>query len=122
MVKSRTEFLKLRDAAIMIEKIARGSMQRPKYKIMVQEAIEEARVNSKLAALQKRLADAEMKWIQADKARIAAEKKAADGVRSAPQSTVEPVAEVSVADDRNDESTLKGISLQQKALIDESGK
>jgi len=43
---------------------------------MVVEAEEEARVNTKIAALQKRLADAEMKWIKADKARIEAEKRA----------------------------------------------
>ena len=46
---------------------------------MVAEAEEEARVNTKIAALQKRLAAAEMKWIQADKARIEAEKRASGG-------------------------------------------
>jgi hypothetical protein len=46
---------------------------------MVVEAEEEARVNTKIAALRKRLADAEMKWIKADKARIEAEKRASGG-------------------------------------------
>lgn len=46
---------------------------------MVAEAEEEARVNTKIAALQKRLADAEMKWIKADKARIEAEKRVSAG-------------------------------------------
>lgn len=54
-------------------------MQRPVYRTMLAEAEEEARVNSKIAALQKRLADAEMKWIKADKARIQAEKRASSG-------------------------------------------
>ena len=64
-----------RSSAIMIQKIWRGALQRPVYRAMVAEAAEEARVNTKIAALQKRLADAEMKWIKADKARIHAEKK-----------------------------------------------
>jgi hypothetical protein len=63
-------------SAIVIQKIWRGSLQRPVYRTMLAEAEEEARVNSKIAALQKRLADAEMKWIKADKARIQAENKA----------------------------------------------
>jgi hypothetical protein len=63
-------------SAIEIQKIWRGSLQRPVYRTMLAEAEEEARVNSKIAALQKRLADAEMKWIKADKARIQAENKA----------------------------------------------
>lgn len=41
---------------------------------MLAEAKEEARVNSKIAALQKRLADAEMKLIRADKERVLYEK------------------------------------------------
>jgi myosin heavy subunit len=56
--------------AIYIQKIWRGALQRPKYPIMLAEAKEEARVNSKIAALQKRLADAEMKLIRADKERV----------------------------------------------------
>ena len=116
---SKTVFIKKKTAAIMVQKISRGAMQRPKYKQMLKEAAEEARVNSKLAALQKRLADAEMKWIQADKARIVAEKKAA-GVTGADESQVQ--AQTPAATGTEEESTLKGISLQQKALIDESGK
>jgi len=63
-------------ATFHIQKIWRGAIQRPRYRAMVAEAKEEARVNTKIAALQKRLADAEMKWIKADKARINAEKRA----------------------------------------------
>ena len=76
--------VKCKEAAIMIEKIARGAIQRPKYRQALKEAEEEARVNSKLAALQKRLKEAEMKWIQADKQRIAAEKRA-EGIVGSPE-------------------------------------
>jgi hypothetical protein len=66
-------------ASLCIQKIWRGAIQRPRYRAMVVEAEEEARVNTKIAALRKRLADAEMKWIKADKARIEAEKRASGG-------------------------------------------
>jgi len=69
-------FMKSRSAAIEIQRIWLGAIQRPKYRDLVIEAKEEARVNSKLSALQKRLAAAEMKWIQSEKARIEAEKRA----------------------------------------------
>ena len=78
---------------------------------MLEEAREEARVNTKLAALQKRLADAEMKWIRADKARIEAEKRAA-GV---PAST-------EVLDEKKEEEGSTQNPEDQKALIDESTK
>ena len=61
IMKARSHLLKSRSSAIYIQKICRGSLQRPKYRLMLEEAREEARVNTKLAALQKRLADAEMK-------------------------------------------------------------
>jgi len=122
VVIAKTAFIKNKNAAIIIQKISRGSMQRPKYKILLKEAAEEARVNSKLAALQKRLADAEMKWIQADKARIAAEKKAAGVTINEVETVPTPVIQAEAEPKSEEESTLKGISLQQKALIDESGK
>eukprot|EP00594_Rhizosolenia_setigera_P000022 CAMPEP_0178941548 /NCGR_PEP_ID=MMETSP0789-20121207/1467_1 /TAXON_ID=3005 /ORGANISM="Rhizosolenia setigera, Strain CCMP 1694" /LENGTH=1365 /DNA_ID=CAMNT_0020620793 /DNA_START=92 /DNA_END=4192 /DNA_ORIENTATION=+ len=127
---AKSDLQKKKEAAVYIQKMTRGAIQRPIYKQLKVEAAEEARVNSKLAALQKRLADAEMKWIQADKARIEAEKKAAAGqaaagagavpVQAAPLAVPAPQAGF-VSDEPSDDS-LKGISLQQKALIDESGK
>ena len=55
-----------RSSAITIQKIARGSRQRPVYRAALKEAKEEAVVNKKIAALQKRLADAEMKLLKAN--------------------------------------------------------
>lgn len=103
-----------KSAAIAIQKIGRGSCQRPKYRILLAEAREEAKVNTKLAALQKRLAEAEMKWLQADKQRIEAEKRAA-GVAAAPaEEAVLPAATTATAQGEN-------TAEQQHALIDESG-
>lgn len=81
-------FVECKKAAVTIQKISRGAIQRPKYRQALKEAEEEARVNSKLAALQKRLKEAEMKWIQADKQRIAAEKRA-EGLVSSPGGVAE---------------------------------
>ena len=64
--------------AIEIQRIWKGAIQRPRYRDLMEEAKEEARVNTKLAALQKRLASAEMKWIQSEKVRIEEEKRASE--------------------------------------------
>jgi len=110
--------LKCKDAAVVIEKTARGAIQRPKYRQALKEAEEEARVNSKLAALQKRLKEAEMKWIQADKQRIAAEKRAesiSDG--TAPALPAVPSTPTTHAEE---EEKKTDFSPNQQALITES--
>ena len=109
--RAENNLKKAKSASIYIQRIARGSMQRPKYRIMLKEAEEEARVNSKLAALQKRLQEAEMKWIMADKARIEAEKRATGSSGAAPVD-VQPAVEASSNDGEKQED--------QKALFDES--
>jgi myosin heavy subunit len=114
---------KCKRATIVVQKIVRGALQRPKYRQALKEAEEEARVNSKVAALQKRLHEAEMKYFQADKKRIEAEKRAAgisgdvptDALADTPtEAPVEAPALVS------EEKTEGPESAQQKALIDES--
>ena len=62
---ARKNYEACRSSAIAIQKIARGSIQRPKYRMALKEAREEAVVNKKIAALQKRLAEAEMKLLKA---------------------------------------------------------
>ena len=113
MYVCRKLFLKWKEAAILIQKIARGAIQRPKYIIMKKEAEAEARMNSKLAALQKRLNAAEMKYFQADKARVEAEKKAEDLVASG--------AIIGVGEDKPQAAEGEIMTAQQKALFDESG-
>ena len=84
---------------------------------MLAEAEEEARVNTKIAALQKRLADAEMKWIKADKARIIAEKRVSGDGHTAVSSSEEASDEVEA---KNTESGVGGGG--NKELLDESTK
>jgi folate-dependent phosphoribosylglycinamide formyltransferase PurN len=118
MFVARKRYIRSRVAAVLMQKIWKGALQRPIYVTMLEEAKEEARVNTKLAALQKRLADAEMKWILADKARVEAEKRA-DGTS---------VSSV-VVDEKKEEQEQKEKEEQpvessddQKALLDESTK
>ena len=103
---------KCKSASTTMQKIVRGALQRPKYRQALKEAAEEARVNSKLAALQKRLQEAEMKFFQADKMRIEAEKRAA----GAPVASVDVPSLVS--EDKSAPSSPG--SAQQQTLIDES--
>ena len=63
---ARKNYEACRSSAIAIQTIARGSIQRPKYRLALKEAKEEAVVNKKIAALQKRLAEAEMKLLKAN--------------------------------------------------------
>lgn len=104
---------KCKCASTVMQKIVRGALQRPKYRQALKDAEEEARVNSKLAALQKRLQEAEMKFFQADKMRIEAEKRAA----GAPPVSVE--APSLVSEDKSTAPSSPG-SAQQQTLIDES--
>lgn len=93
---------------------------------MLEEAKEEARVNTKLAALQKRLADAEMKWIMADKARMEAEKRAEAGGGGGSAGSAGPTTPtasdgapvVATSEEKKEEDK----SDDQKALLDESTK
>jgi len=79
---------KCKGAATQIQKIVRGACQKKNYLVMLEEAKEEARVNTKLVVLQKRLVDVEMKWIKADKAHIEAEKKLSAGDTNIPNMNV----------------------------------
>jgi myosin V len=107
--------LRCRKATIEMQRIIRGAIQRPKFRQALKEAEEEARVNSKLAALQKRLQEAEMKFFQADKLRIEAEKRAAGvTVESTAASVVPSTDESAPAVDAPPGTD------QQKELIDES--
>jgi hypothetical protein len=107
-------------AAVTIQKTARGAIQRPKYRVALKEAEEEARVNAKVAAMQKRLQEAEMKLIQADKKRIEVEKNAqsigSPGVFH-PESPTTSTRAADKADEKKEETHLP---VGQQALIDES--
>lgn len=75
ILAARCILARSRSASVTIQRIWRGALQRPIYQVMLQEAEEEARVNAKIGALQKRLKEAERKWIEAEKAKTAAESR-----------------------------------------------
>lgn len=79
-------------------------------------------MNSKLAALQKRLHDAEMKWFQADKKRIEAEKRAAGLEEKGGLASEEglSVTDVAALEGPVVSTDAPPSSDQQKALIDDS--
>jgi len=55
------------DAAIVIQSMVRGCLQRPKYKQALFEKKEEAKLENQLQALQKKLEEAEAKRLEAEK-------------------------------------------------------
>lgn len=73
-----------RKAAVAIERIARGSIQRPKFRVALHEKREEAKLENQLRTLQKKLEEAEQKRIEAEKC---AEEKAQKAVQEYRDST-----------------------------------
>jgi myosin V len=110
-----TRFLAWRSAAVIIQKIARGALQRPKYRVALFEKREEAKLENQVRALQRKLEEAE-------KRRLEAEKKAEASVVAASAAAIQeekkevdsPASSMTGQDDN-------GMS-NQHTLMDESGK
>mmetsp|Transcript_24855 Transcript_24855/g.71869 ORF Transcript_24855/g.71869 Transcript_24855/m.71869 type:complete len:1419 (-) Transcript_24855:699-4955(-) len=90
---ARKNYEACRSSAVDIQKIARGSIQRPKYRVALKEAKEEAVVNKKIAALQKRLAEAEMKLIKANGGVVRVASKEPSAAEESKEEEVGEVAE-----------------------------
>jgi len=121
-------FKELKTAAVTIQACARGARQRPLFRVALKEAVEEAKLENQLKALQKRLEEAETK-------RIEAEKRADEGSVHTKTKTVVvykdaegseenkaevPAAKVNV--EQPPAPVLIGqLSEKQQSLIDESG-
>lgn len=132
----------LRKAAIAIQAIARGAIQRPKYRRDIVEKREEAKLENQLKSLQRKLEEAESRRIQAEKEaedqRIEAEKKA----KEAPEPVVVYRERPPTAEEANEETesvkkpvvepppvvtvapppVVGQLTEQQQNLMDESGK
>lgn len=78
MAVAITNLRRHREAARSIQKIARGSIQRPKFRKALHEKREEAKLENQLRALQKKLEEAEKRRIEAEKS---AEEKAQQAVQ-----------------------------------------
>lgn len=133
MVVALASFKKHRNAAVLIQAIARGSIQRPKFREELAEKIEEAKLENQLKSLQRKLEEAEAR-------RIEAEQKAAAPVVVYREATTEekkaeagadgddkPPAEVTTApiDSASTSAAARSggqLTSQQQTLMDESGK
>jgi myosin-5 len=102
----KVRYAKTKTAAVCIQRTTRSALCRPVYKQMLLDAKNEAVVNEKVAMLQKRLAEAEMKWFQAEKQRIEAERRFSSD-------------EFQTGSHANE--LKEGLTSLNKALINESG-
>jgi myosin heavy subunit len=81
-----TSYLKIhRKAAIVIQAMSRGALQRPKFRAALHEKREEAKLENQLRALQRKLEEAEQRRIEAEKM---AEEKAQKAVQEYRDSTI----------------------------------
>ena len=127
----RRRFLDKKVAAVSIQTMVRGSLQRPKYRQALIDKKEEAKLENQLIALQRKLEEAEAKRIEAEKQ---AEIKAAAAVK---QYKEEKESQESQSEDsKNENKTNKEVTAQeeeatviiddqtteQQKLMDESGK
>lgn len=127
----RRRFLDKKVAAVSIQTMVRGSLQRPKYRQALIDKKEEAKLENQLIALQRKLEEAEAKRIEAEKQ---AEIKAAAAVK---QYKEEKESQESQSDDsKNENKTNEEVkaaeeeatviiddqTTEQQKLMDESGK
>ena len=139
MLRLALDYKQKRRSAMAVQKIIRGALQRPKYKLALIERREEAKLENQVVALQRKLEEAERRRMEAEKK--AEEKAQAQVVVStevAREKSVSKSAEEKKADDKHDVAdeesetssltnpeepkTQHGLSSQQQALMDESGK
>jgi len=136
-----------RRAAVVVQTMVRGALQRPKYRIAIHEKREEAKLENQVRALQRKLEEAEARRVEAEKmaeekARRAvqeyreekkdatrAEESAVSSVASFATPTQSAVASSSIASLASSNKsppqspTSRGqLSEQQQHLMDESGK
>ena len=76
IVRDRYAFLRKKAAIVPIQAMVRGALQRPKYRQALIDKKEEAKLENQLAALQRKLEEAEAK-------RVAAEKEAEERAKAA---------------------------------------
>ena len=121
---ARAFFKKNRMAVVAIQAIARGTIQRPRFRRELQEKRDEAKLENQLKILQRKLEEAEQKRMEAEKR--AAEKprevfvvkeSGADEAGTEKKSEVTAPTEASV-----NALTLGQLTAQQQNLMDESGK
>lgn len=138
---NRRRFHKAIHATIILQAMIRGCLQRPKYKRALNEKKEEAKLENQLRSLQKKLEEAELKRLEAEKeaeGRITAAMKEFKEreTRKAKEDAASAVAHEELDDfgvkeqhrkpnhelsDTNDQSA-QDLTAEQQQLMDESGK
>jgi len=125
----RSRYLKMRAASVVVQRIMRGALQRPKFRQALIDKKEEAKLENQLRALQRKLEEAEAK-------RIDAEKEAVQRATQAIQDEAKAKAAREAAEEekkqkeeeeekrKSDEEDLQRdhrIQEEQQKLMDESG-
>jgi hypothetical protein len=128
MTVAATTLKKCRTAAIVVQAIIRGALQRPKFQTALIERREEAKLENQVVALQRKLEEAETRRIDAERL---AEERARRTIEEYRESAHEekkeasfstPVAEHNAEDPEDLLPTAGQLSAQQQTLMDESGK
>jgi len=126
-----------RRAAVAVQTMVRGALQRPKFRVALHEKREEAKLENQVLALQRKLEEAEARRIEAEKkaeekARRAVEEfreEKKDSRASSPTPVTpmdgpsSPLTSKSPGSAVSPQSPTRGqLSAQQQTLMDESGK
>jgi myosin V len=120
-IKVLTRFLAWRSAAVRIQKIARGAIQRPRFRAALVERREEAKLENQVLALQRKLEEAEKRRVEAEK-KAEASVVAATNVAASKVLAQDEKKEVDSPSSSLNGQDDTGISQQQHTLMDESGK
>ena len=125
----RRRFLKMKVAAVVVQTMVRGGLQRPKYRQALIDKKEEAKLENQLVALQRKLEEAEAKRVEAEKQ---AEAQAAAAVQQykeehenqdEPQTDNTTTGESQTANQGHDTSfEVDEQTAEQQKLMDESGR
>lgn len=124
-----------RRASIVAQKIVRGALQRPKYRVALVERKEEAKLENQVVALQRKLEEAERRRVEAEKR---SEEKAHKAIEEYKETAGNKPDEEKKEDEKSavahsETSSLTNpdepgspspvqLSAQQQTLMDESGK
>ncbi|GKY94545.1 hypothetical protein MPSEU_000420200 [Mayamaea pseudoterrestris] len=141
--RDRSVFGAKKGAAIVIQTMSRGSLQRPKYRQALQDKKDEAKLENQLAALQRKLEEAEQRHIESERLAEERARKAVEQYKEEKETSLSELGSVPatfemVEDERDGESFQSAvesqqqhhlreqeqqqITEQQQRLMDESGK
>ncbi|KAL3941229.1 MAG: hypothetical protein SGBAC_004375 [Bacillariaceae sp.] len=137
--KDNRSFSTMKRCTIVIQKVTRGAIQRPKYRESLLNKREEAKLENQLAALQRKLEEAEVKRVEAEKRGEAKATAAVEQYKEEQENQV-PLSSATVGDGSSskkptgqsvvhgateaivDSGSIGEESVEQQKLMDESGR